>query len=237
MDLKDFSKTLRNIPEITQEELIDLSRRSRSGDLEARKELIERNIPLVITVAARNFHKAKHLQRDDLLQQATLGLIQAVDRYDPYKINPKNNRPYRFSTYAVFWIEHYIQHALQFIEDEIHVPFQRMKESDFDNPVSHSLDDPQLDEKTEMEILAGPDLVGQVVFRDLPLKEFIESAPLTGIERETLKLRSGLADEISRTEREIAAVLGIEISEVREFLKMARMKMQESLSNEQKHPH
>jgi hypothetical protein len=42
VDLKDYSKTLRNIPEITQDELLELSKRSRSGDLGARKELIER---------------------------------------------------------------------------------------------------------------------------------------------------------------------------------------------------
>ncbi len=231
MDLKDFSRVLKQVKELTSDELLELSKKARAGDSIARRRLIEGNMPLVITVAARSFHKAKHLGQDDLIQQGFLGLIEAVDRYDPYKINPQNNQPYRFSTYAVFWIEHYIQHALQYIEDEIHVPFERMKETAFDNPVSHSLDQLNTEERSEIEEIAARDLVGERVHELDRIKFILKDVEWTGLEREVFKLSSGIVDGISRSEREIAAILGLEIKAIKNILKRAREKAQAGIEN------
>ena len=232
MKISDFIKGLSRAPELTHEELIELAKRVKQGDSEARAQMIESNMPLVIAIASRNFHKSIHLGHDDLIQQGTLGLITAVDRYDPYKLNPKNNKPYKFSTYAVWWIEHHIQHGLQFLEDEIHVPFDRLKESGFDNPISHSLDDPQVDEKTRTEILETEQYVIEDISIDPTnqIKEILEQVDLTGLEREILKLSGGFTDGIERSDREIAALLGEEVKAISKIRRAAREKVLQELT-------
>ena len=227
MQISDFTKGLSRDSELTHEELVELAKRVQQGDVNARTQMIESNMPLVIAIASRNFHKSKHLGHDDIIQQGVLGLITAVDRYDPYKLNPKNNKPYKFSTYAVWWIEHHIQHGLQFLEDEIHVPFDRLKESGFDNPISHSLDDPQIDEKTQMEILESDQYVIDdiAVYNSDKIKSLLESAEISGLEREILKLSGGLVDGIERSDREIAALLGEEVKNIGKIKRKAREKV------------
>lgn len=107
MELNDFSKILNRAPELTSAQLIDLAKQARSGDAQARTRLIEGNMRLVITIASRSFHKSKHLGRDDLIQQGFIGLIEAGDRYDPWKIKPKTDKPFRFliSARSDAWIK------------------------------------------------------------------------------------------------------------------------------------
>jgi len=227
VELREFSKTLKQRPVLSQSELVKLAKLARDGDADARKTLIESNMRLVIKVAGRNFHKARHLGPDDIIQQGFIGLIQAVDRYNPYKLNPKNKKPYKFSTYAVWWIEHHIQQALQFQEDEIHVPFERLKESGFDNPISHSLDNSQIDERTLTHLLESPEYVIDDITADEYeyARKLLESRDFTGLEREIIKLAGGLVDGIMRSDKEIATLLNCEIAEIKKIKKQARGKL------------
>jgi RNA polymerase primary sigma factor len=82
----------------------------------ARTRLIERNLRLVIAVAKRYAHLGMDLA--DLVQEGNLGLIQAVERFDP-------ERGVRFATYAVWWIRQAIRRALSSKSRIVRVPINR----------------------------------------------------------------------------------------------------------------
>jgi RNA polymerase primary sigma factor len=82
---------------------ISLSRRARAGDQRARKKLVERNLRLVIPVAKR--YRGMGLPFEDLIQEGNIGLMKAVERFDP-------ERGFRFSTYATWWIRQAIGRAV-----------------------------------------------------------------------------------------------------------------------------
>ena len=76
---------------LTSAEEADLSRRARAGQEPARRRLVEKNLRLVISVAKK--YRGYGLPFEDLIQEGNIGLMKAVDRYDP-------DRGFRFSTYA-----------------------------------------------------------------------------------------------------------------------------------------
>lgn len=88
------SRTYVAIP--TDAESRDLARRARAGDIEARDELLVRNLPLIKHIAWR-FRGRGRTEIDDLRQQGVFGLIRAVEKYDP-------GRRVRFATYAYRWV-------------------------------------------------------------------------------------------------------------------------------------
>src|SRR3712207_3316935 len=80
---------------LTHEEEMDLGRRVRDGDARARSLLFEKNLRLVVSVAKR--YRGMGLSFEDLIQEGNVGLIRAVEKFDPEMGN-------RFSTYATWWI-------------------------------------------------------------------------------------------------------------------------------------
>jgi RNA polymerase sigma factor (sigma-70 family) len=104
---KRYSDIIKNNPLLTKKQEIDLSRKIKKGDSEARKKLIESNYRLVLSIV-KKYHRSD-VSFDDLLQESSIGLLKAVDRFDP-------ELGYKFSTYACWWIK---QAALQYINENI----------------------------------------------------------------------------------------------------------------------
>jgi len=102
-----YSNIIKNNPLLTKKEELNLSRRAKKGDKNARKKLIESNYRLVISIA-KKYHR-KDINFDDLLQESSIGLLKAVDKFDP-------ELGYKFSTYATWWIK---QAALQYINESM----------------------------------------------------------------------------------------------------------------------
>jgi RNA polymerase primary sigma factor len=88
---------------LTPEEELDLGRRARAGDGRARARLIEKTLRLVVSVARR--YRGMGLPFEDLIQEGNIGLIKAVEKFDPELGN-------RFSTYATWWIRQAIGRAI-----------------------------------------------------------------------------------------------------------------------------
>ena len=101
--LKLYFKEIGRLELLSAEEEKALAVRAKKGDEKAKDELASHNLRLVVSIAKKYLRKGMSLQ--DLIQEGNLGLLKAVDRFDP-------SRGYRFSTYATWWIRQAITRAL-----------------------------------------------------------------------------------------------------------------------------
>ena len=95
---------------LTLEQELTLATRARQGDAEAREQLIHAHLPLVVRVAKIYMPPCDEIM--DLIQEGNIGLIYAVDKFDP-------TRDTKFSTYAFYWINKHIQRFLNHEPDDL----------------------------------------------------------------------------------------------------------------------
>src|SRR5215204_6167040 len=107
-DADGFSAFLTDIgrtPLLTPAEELALARRVERGDLAAKNRMVEANLRLVVHVAKRFAREHNGLTLSDLVQEGTIGLVRAVEKFDWRK-------GHRFSTYATIWIRQSIGRAI-----------------------------------------------------------------------------------------------------------------------------
>ncbi len=111
--VKMFLKEIGKIRLLTFEEENILAERMVNGDKEAKKQLIESNLRLVVSIAKKYIGRGMNFL--DLIQEGNLGLIKAVDKFDQTK-------GYKFSTYATWWIRQAITRAIADQARTIRIP-------------------------------------------------------------------------------------------------------------------
>jgi RNA polymerase primary sigma factor len=101
--LRRYLDEIGRYPLLTRSQEVQLAKRVEAGDGEARQRLVESNLRLVVTIA-RSYQRPG-IDFLDLIQEGTLGLMRAAERYDW-------RREVKFSTYAAWWIRHAVVQAL-----------------------------------------------------------------------------------------------------------------------------
>jgi RNA polymerase primary sigma factor len=234
---------------LTAEQELDLSRRAKKGDREARDRLITSNIRLVISIAKRY----NGIPMEDRIQEGIIGLQTAVDKFDPEK-------GFRFTTYATWWIRRCILREIMNTGNLIRLPvYIHQNRKKFERELASPDTSPKkrqrlqaLLETTDLNwstlsldailnlsdshhdallIDAIPDpngidrdeVIARQVLREQILKLF---ECLTERERECMILRFGFTDDGAMTLEETSAALGITRERVRQIVLAAIRKIE-----------
>ena len=111
--VKVYLREIGSLPLLKAEEEKAIAIAAKKGDEKARKKLIESNLRLVVSIAKHFVYHGLSLL--DLIQEGNLGLMKAVEKFDPYK-------GFKFSTYATWWIRQAITRALADHANTIRIP-------------------------------------------------------------------------------------------------------------------
>ncbi|MCL9780984.1 RNA polymerase sigma factor RpoS [Vibrio sp. S4M6] len=153
-------------PLLTAEEEVLYARRALRGDEAARKRMIESNLRLVVKISRRYSNRGLALL--DLVEEGNLGLIRAVEKFDP-------ERGFRFSTYATWWIRQTIERALMNQTRTIRLPIHVVKELNIYLRTARELSQKLDHEPTAEEIALQLDKPVDDVSKMLRLNERVSS--------------------------------------------------------------
>ena len=199
--LETYLRDISRYQPLTQEQELTLALRARQGDADARNQLIHANLRMVVNIARQYLRPSVEML--DLIQEGNIGLIQAVDKFDP-------NMGNRLTTLAFYWINKQIQRYLNNEPDDLVSLDMEINDgtailllSDTIEDKGTILGDPTIQNiETQMENQERQQLVHNML------------ATLSPREQEVLKLLYGIDNYPVLSRNEIAKIIGVREEQV-----------------------
>ena len=199
--LETYLRDISRYQPLTQEQELTLANRARQGDADARNQLIQANLRMVVNIARQYLRPGVEML--DLIQEGNIGLIQAVDKFDP-------NMGNRLNTLAFYWINKQIQRYLNNEPDDLVSLDMEIN----DGAAILLLSDTIADQGT---ILGGQTIqhIETVMEREemqSKVREMLSRLPKR--EREVIRLLYGLDNYPVLSRKEIAQIIGVREEQV-----------------------
>jgi RNA polymerase sigma factor (sigma-70 family) len=196
--LQTYRRDISRYQPITLEQEQILAQAARQGDAEAREQLIHAHLPLVVRVAKIYMPPCDEML--DLIQEGNIGLIKAVDMFDPAQGN-------RLTTLAFYWINKHIQRFLNHEPDDL----VSLDMEIYDGSETLLLSDTIEDKGT---ILGGQTIQhidAEIEYEEMQRKVREMLSRLPKREREVLRLLYGLDDYPELSRKEVAQIIGVSL--------------------------
>ena len=214
-----YLREIGRAPLLSAEEERHFGRLTQAGDAAGRRRMIESNLRLVVKIARRYLHRGLSLL--DLIEEGNLGLIHAVEKFDP-------ERGFRFSTYATWWIRQSIERGIMNQTRTIRLPIHVVKQLNVYLRGLRELTQKLDHEPTVEDVAALLDKPVEEVRRMLNLEERVDSLdalrsvgdrsmlemvpdegtldPAIEVQESNLMVRlDGLLDELPEKQREVVS--------------------------------
>lgn len=193
--MRIYLREIGKVPLLTPDEEVKLAARIKKGDEEARRKMIEANLRLVVKIAQD--YARLGLPLLDLISEGNLGLIKAVERFDPQKGG-------KLSTYAAWWIKQSIKRALANQSKTIRLPSHMIDKISRMNRATHILTERLGREPTTAEIAAELDVEPETIeqWKRIALAPASLDAPLSG-EEDSAQMGEIVGDTEAKTPSQI----------------------------------
>jgi RNA polymerase primary sigma factor len=195
--LRLYLRAIGKVPLLTAEQEVSLAKRVERGDVAAKSQMIEANLRLVVSIAKR--YLGRGLSFLDLIQEGSLGLIRAVEKFDYRK-------GFKFSTYATWWIRQAVTRAIADKARTIRMPVHMVERLNRVVQVERRLVQQLAREPQAEEIAAELELTTAEVREIRRMAQLPVSLEKPIGEQEDAKLADLVEDELAESPFEEAAV-------------------------------
>ena len=199
--LQTYLRDISRYQPITQEQELTLALRARQGDTEAREQLIHAHLRMVVNIARQ--YQRPGVEMLDLIQEGNIGLITAVDKFDPTQGN-------RLTTLAFYWINKHIQRFLNNEPDDLISLDMEINDGAAILLLSDTIED-------KGTILGDPtikDIETQMENQELQQQVHHMLSTLSPHEQEVLRLLYGIDNYPVLSRNEIAKIIGVREEQV-----------------------